>query len=251
MKKIFCVLAALTLVTSAHAITWFNTPYSAFRAYIAPCEINFSSAENEGSKRTRCQSWCELYASNNGWGTGNVNNKVDIDLCSYYPDVDFSYEYCCVNTPAKQIYRFCKCPKDKQLTVFNGNNTTAGAGNNTPVSVTRESAGNTYVLECLDYRCFCENGYYGPVKKLSEMNGAETCTKCPDMPSNNYAYGGGVIGAQTYNNLSSYPSDDSRVPMTTDVTSCNVQMNCPVEPYCDRFDETGQWEFTSNCYYSE
>ena len=140
----------------------------------------------------------------------------------------------------------CFCPGEHRVTMM---------GQNDPHPIERhEDANGTGVweFECRDMKCFCESDYYGATKKLSQSSSSDTCTKCPCMPSGNYAYGNVPVCGVAYNSgLLSGPNkgDDSKAPASSTINTCYIQTLAP-SPYGDYHDTTGTWRMDTKCNYS-
>ena len=239
MKRLFFAeFIIFASITTAHASTFFDSVFVGKNAYVAPCQIA-DGTYPDYEMAAQCNRWCNSrYASWVDDSTYNFVTVIDCDSVGVTPSYS-RYSYCCVNNSVTGMINGCVCQGAHKTTILGSSNT---------MQVTEQGT-DLWTVECGDYKCFCEDGYYGVTKKLSQSSTSDTCTECPPMPSNNYGYNNAQITAQTYNNVASC-HDDSCAPDSSTITSCNISANCPVTPYCNRYDETGQWSFSSNCHYS-
>lgn len=239
MKK-YVIIPIVTLMTVSRTAdaSYLSSQWKNLNAFIAPCELSVSGT----TAASQCATWCKnQYPS---WvDNSSINFVTSAECAKYGLKSTFGTTYCCVNNAVIIMYNTntatgCLCPGENRQTVSGDN----------AISKTKIE-NKLYSFQCNDYKCFCKDGYYGMTKKLSQSSASDTCTKCPDMPSNNYGYNGAVIHGQTFNNTINIP--DSNAPTPSDITACNISMNCNLSPYCDRYDETGQWGFTSACFYTK
>lgn len=242
MKKyvIVSAVAVVALYCGRDACaSYLSSQYKNWNAYAAPCRISGTST----SVATQCSTWCKQQYPE--WVDNTNLNFVTSMSCDQIGIYGDGYEFCCVNNSITFMLSNgdtgCRCPGTNRRTV---------SGTTAISRTVIDSVNSVYSFTCNDYKCFCDNGYYGVTKTLSQSSASDTCSKCPDMPSNNYGYNHATIPGQTFNNISS-TDDDSKAPASSDITACNIMANCPMSPYCDRYDETGKWEFNSQCYYTK
>lgn len=241
MKK-YVIVSTIAVVASslgqgACGASYLSSQWNGLNANAAPCEISGDSINTA----SQCSTWCKnQYAY---WVDNSSINFVTSIKCENL-GIKSDNVYCCVNNAITVMFSAgdtgCHCPGENRTTVL---------GEYAISKTLMDSEIKMYEFKCNDYKCFCDNGYYGATKKLSQSLSSDTCTKCPDMESNNYGYNHAKISGQTFNNISE--KDDSKAPATSDITACNIAKNCPMSPYCDRYDETGKWQFTSDCYYKK
>lgn len=242
MKK-YVIVSTIAVVASAFwrgacGASYLSSQYNGLNANAAPCEISGNTA----SVGSQCATWCKnQYAY---WVDNSSINFVTSINCQKV-GIKSDYEYCCVNNALTIMYsvddKGCRCPGENRTTVL---------GEYAISKTLIDSEIKIYSYECNDYKCFCDNGYYGVTKKLSQSYASDTCTKCPNMESNNYGYNGSPIAGQTFNSIVNI-SDDSKAPGSSDITACNIGPSCAMSPYCDRYDETGKWKTATACYYQK
>lgn len=238
MKRVLCFFTCFLCFSDVSA-SWFTSGFVGKKAYVAPCKLTGSDTEIAG----QCSTWCKSQHAD--WVDDSTKNYVTAVLCSGL-DITLSsanskYKYCCVNNSVITMVGngsdACKCPGTNRRTVLGGDG----------YSVKRNyKSTDFYSFECLDYKCFCNAGYYGTVKKLSSSSSSDTCTKCPAMPG--WGYNNAAISGTTYVPTKTNLTDDD-APASSTIKSCYISASCSMSPYCDRYDETGQFEITSNCYY--
>lgn len=241
MKRVLCFFTCFLCFSDVSA-SWFTSGFVGKKAYVAPCELSRSDGSEAYIAKTCASTWCKKKYSNWADGTTNFVTAVPCsNLGITLSAANSIYKYCCVNNSVITMVGngpdACKCPGTNRRTVLGGEG----------YSVKRNYISTDfYSFECLDYKCFCNAGYYGTVKKFSASSSSDTCTKCPDMPGWGYNNAGisGTTNVPTKTNAT-----DNDAPASSTIKSCYISANCPMSPYCDRYDETGQFEITSNCYY--